>query len=85
MAGTVLSVIGLLVLAQFHGVVIQRDLSRFVICALLDSLLLVSMYWAKARIEHLFHYQRVRELMQIVGCMYCAREQQKWNQQRHTK
>lgn len=36
--------------------------------------LLVGMYWASNRIISLFHYQRVKELMFIVGCTYFSRK-----------
>lgn len=35
--------------------------------------LLVCMHWAKAKIENLFHYQRVRELTHIIACLHLAR------------
>jgi|WetSurMetagenome_2_1015567.scaffolds.fasta_scaffold62554_3 hypothetical protein len=40
---------------------------------LVGGILLITMYWAKSRIENLFHYQRVRELTHIVACVYFAR------------
>ena len=39
----------------------------------LGVILLTTMRWARARIENLFHYQRVRELTHIVACAYYAR------------
>jgi len=42
---------------------------------LLSAAILMAMQWAKVRIEHLFHYQRVRELFHIVACAYYVRLQ----------
>jgi len=42
----------------------------FLLSALLGIVLLLGMVWARRRIEHLFHYQRVRELTHIVGCVH---------------
>lgn len=41
-----------------------------VLSILVGGLILTGITWAKNRIENLFHYQRVRELTHIVGCVY---------------
>ena len=46
----------------------------FVMALIVCSCLLVAMLWARTRIEHLFHYQRVRELLYIIGSIWCVRQ-----------
>jgi hypothetical protein len=41
-----------------------------ILSILVGGLILIGITWAKNRIENLFHYQRVRELTHIVGCVY---------------
>jgi hypothetical protein len=41
-----------------------------ILSILVGGLILTGITWAKNRIENLFHYQRVRELTHIVGCVY---------------
>ncbi len=42
--------------------------SSYAIIGVVQGLLLITLLWIKTRIVHLFHYQRVRELTQILVC-----------------
>ena len=57
-----------LVLFWFNYTISNMNVSLIGFCLLIIiSLILISL-WSKNRIENLFHYQRVRELTQIIQC-----------------
>ncbi len=48
--------------------------TSLIITAIISVFLLISIYWAKYRIENLFHYRRVNELVLIVEAVHRARQ-----------
>jgi hypothetical protein len=70
--GVCVSAIGLAILAVPGCRQIQLAHPPFATTLIIGIALLVGMYWARTRIESLFHYQRVRELTHIVACAYYA-------------
>lgn len=72
LSGLVASILGLaltLIRISDHGTASDRP---FILGVLVGLTLLGGMSWAKSQILNLFHYQRVRELTHIVGCLHYA-------------
>jgi hypothetical protein len=74
-AGTILSFFGLIVTKIESNNQMFPISMPFGLSLLLCIIILMAMQWAKVSIEHLFHYQRVRELYHIVASLYFIRKE----------
>lgn len=74
-AGAMLSIVGLIATKIGMNNQMFPFSMPFGLSLLLCIILLIAMQWAKVSIEHLFHYQRVRELYHIVASVYFLRKE----------
>lgn len=75
--GAVLSILGLAGAAVASSTRSPATSPPYGLSLILCVAIFMAMQWAKVRIEHLFHYQRVREIFHIVACFYHARKQER--------
>ncbi len=75
LAGAVMNVIALSVLASTASAGTSRLSAPYGTSLLVNGTMLMAMFWAKDRIQRLFHYQRVRELFHIVASVHYARKE----------
>jgi len=73
-AGVALSIGGVLAIGAASFLRISHPSPPYAVSFLVASAVWLSMDWAKRKIEDLFHYQRVRELVHIVAAVHYAHE-----------
>lgn len=67
--GVIISGIGIFIDFKIHSTVLHSTFTHFYLIYLVCNFsIMLSIFWGKSIIEDLFHYQRVRELTQIVMC-----------------